>query len=150
MNAAVATKSREEIARAAAIGLPLAHTSFARMRTVYVGRVRRQYPVRGAGEQDPNTKLQASKKHQAPSSKTEMRAVRPCIRFWGLVFRDLELLWSLGFVAWYFARRSVMRMSRNRQMGFWPRVGFAGVSTPEESRMSKERPSTRHDLCSHS
>jgi hypothetical protein len=37
--------------------------------------------------QTPNSKLQAPKKHQAPSSKkTDLRAVCPGICYWGLVF----------------------------------------------------------------
>src|SRR6185436_9305709 len=44
----------------------------------------------------------SSKEAQAPSSKTDLRAVCPGICFWCLSF---GILWSLGFGAWCFAHR---------------------------------------------
>src|SRR5213593_2862909 len=61
--------------------------------------------ARMTNDKGPGNKLQNSK-HQAPSSKTDLRGVCPCIRFWALVFEFLELLWSLGFGGWSLGFRS--------------------------------------------
>src|SRR6266705_2777795 len=46
----------------------------------------------------PNSKLQAPRKHQAPSSKTDLRAVCPGICFWGLVFEIWNFFGAWGLV----------------------------------------------------
>src|SRR5712664_4704875 len=57
----------------------------------------RQAPSR-AGDQAPNSKLQAPKKHQAPSSKSDLRAVCPGICSWdlGLEIWSVSGAWGLG------------------------------------------------------
>jgi len=50
----------------------------------------------------PNTKLQAPKQHQAPSSKTDLRAFGLGTCTWGLVFEiwNFAGAWSLEFGIW--------------------------------------------------
>ena len=54
----------------------------------------------GWTEPVPLRRVEAPKKHQAPSSKTDLRAVCPGICFWGLVFE----IWSFSG-AWGWRRR---------------------------------------------
>src|SRR5438132_13359499 len=61
---------------------------------------------KGPGNKLQNSKHQAPKKQQAPSSKTDPRGVCPCIRFWALVFEfwNFSGAWGLGVGAWGFAQ----------------------------------------------
>src|SRR5206468_11565800 len=52
----------------------------------------------GLRQKAPNSKLQAPKKHQAPSSKTDLRAVCPGICFWGLGLEIWNFTGAWGLV----------------------------------------------------
>jgi len=54
--------------------------------------------LRAQAKKAPNSKLQAPKKHQTPSSKTDLRAVCPGICFWGLVFEIWNFSGAWGLV----------------------------------------------------
>jgi hypothetical protein len=49
-------------------------------------------------QQAPNSQFQAPKKHQAPSSKTDLRAGGSGICFWGLVFKIWNFSGAWGLV----------------------------------------------------
>src|SRR5438876_9698994 len=63
-----------------------------------IGRFSIFEKLRAQAKKAPNSKLQAPKKHQAPSSKTDRRAVCPGICLRGLVFEiwNFSGAWGLG------------------------------------------------------
>src|SRR6266478_3199440 len=59
------------------------------------------YPDSGRPSEAPSTKLQAPKKHQAPSTKQQIEIAIRTFEVW-----NLELLWSLELGAWSFISTS--------------------------------------------